>query len=92
MFSPADENTRSDDAMNVESKYAHGLLMYGYDCLPYMLTTSTDVATDDAVTNVKSSVYVDMINGAWEAGYNPVSQWNGCKAGIQYVNLFLQKV
>ena len=78
--------------MYKESKYAHGLLMYGYDCLPYMLTTSTDVATDDAVTNVKSSVYVDMINGAWEAGYNPVSQWNGCKAGIQYVNLFLQKV
>lgn len=92
MFEPAKENNRQEDAMYEESKYAHGLLIYGYDCLPYYMTTETDVATDDAVTNVKSSAYLDIATGAWEADWDPMSMWNQCKSGIQYVNLFLEKV
>ncbi|MCF0208018.1 MAG: hypothetical protein HUK07_01100, partial [Bacteroidaceae bacterium] len=30
MFTPADENTRQEDAMYLESEYANGLMMYGY--------------------------------------------------------------
>ena len=92
MFEPAKENNRQEDAMYEESKYAHGLLMYSYSCLPYYGTTTTDVATDDAVTNVKSNAYLDIATGAWEANWDPMSQWNMCKSGIQYVNLFLGKV
>ncbi len=92
MFEPADENNRTEDAMVEESKYAHGLLMYGYDRLPYITTTQTDIATDDAVTNNTSSNYYKMANGSWSASENPVSQWDNCKDGIQYVNLFLTKV
>ena len=92
MFEPAKENYRQEDAMYEESKYAHGLLMYGYSCLPYYGTTTTDVATDDAVTNVKTNAYLDIATGAWEANWDPMSQWNTCKSGIQYVNLFLGKV
>jgi hypothetical protein len=92
MFEPADENTRSEDVMYDESKYAHGLLIYGYDRLPYMTTTQTDIATDDAVTNLKSSEYQDMAKGAWSSEKNPMSQWDGCKDAIQYINLFLTKV
>lgn len=92
MFEPAAENNRQEDAMYEESKYAHGLLMHGYSVLPYYYTSTTDVATDDAVTNVKSSSYLDIATGAWEAHWNPMSRWEQCKSGIQYVNLFLQKV
>ena len=92
MFEPAKENNRQEEAMYEESKYAHGLLIYGYDCLPYYSTTTTDVATDDAVTNVKNSAYLDIATGAWEADWDPMSMWNLCKSGIQYVNLFLEKV
>ena len=92
MFEPADENNRPEEAMYEESKYAHGLLMYGYDRLPYVTTTQTDVATDDAVTNLTSSTFRNMAIGAWDADNNPVSQWDICKDGIQYVNLFLSKV
>ena len=92
MFEPAKENNRQEEAMYEESKYAHGLLIYGYDCLPYYSTTTTDVATDDAVTNVKNSSYLDIATGAWEADWDPMSMWNLCKSGIQYVNLFLEKV
>ena len=78
--------------MYEESKYAHGLLIYGYDRLPYIRTTQTDVATDDATTNVISDAYYNMASGAWSSSNDPMTQWNSCKDGIQYVNLFLTKV
>ena len=92
MFEPADENNRTEDAMYEESKYADGLLMYGYGRLPYVTTTQTDIATDDAVTNQKNSALLNMATGTWAADNNPMSQWDNCKDGIQYVNLFLTKV
>ena len=92
MFEPADENNRQEDAMYEESKYAHGLLMYAYDRLPYITTTQTDIATDDAVTNQTGTAYWNMANGTWASDNNPMTQWDACKDGIQYVNLFLQKV
>ena len=92
MFEPADENNRTEDAMYEESKYADGLLMYGYGRLPYLTTTTTDVATDDATSNVETNSYVLMATGSWKSDNNPVSVWDACKDGIQYVNLFLKKV
>ncbi len=92
MFVPADENNRTEDAMYEESKYAHGLLIYAYDRLPYITTTQTDVATDDAVTNLKNSDFLNMATGTWASDNNPMSQWDACRDGIQYVNLFLSKV
>ena len=89
MFEPADENNRQLEDLTEESTYAHGLLISGYDCLPYMTTTQTDIATDDAVTNVKTNNYLLMATGSWKSDNNPMSQWDQCKTGIQYVNLFL---
>ena len=96
MFSPADENNRQEDAMYEESKYAHGLLIYAYGRLPYLTTTQTDVATDDAATNNTAdgnALYkIPTTEGAWKSDEDPFSQWDACKDGIQYVNLFLKKV
>ncbi|MCR4957036.1 MAG: RagB/SusD family nutrient uptake outer membrane protein [Prevotella sp.] len=92
MFEPADENTRQKDAMYEESEYAHGLLMYAYDRLPYVTTTTTDIATDDAVTNLTTSDYLTMATGSWASDRNPMSMWDQCKDGIQYVNEFFSVV
>ena len=93
MFEPADENNRQEEAMYEESKYAHGLLMYGYGQLPYLTTTQTDIATDDAVTNLAAGALWNMAtSGTWTADNNPMSRWDACKDGIQYLNLFLSKV
>ncbi|MBO4659443.1 MAG: RagB/SusD family nutrient uptake outer membrane protein [Prevotella sp.] len=92
MFEPADENNRQTEDMTEESRYAHGLLMYAYDRLPYMTTTQTDIATDDAVTNLLNSSYRNMAMGTWQADNNPMSVWDNCKDGIQYVNLFFSIV
>ena len=97
MFEPADENNRQEDAMYEESKYAHGLQIYGYDRLPYITNVGnqynwTDVATDDAVTNQKNNTFLTMTTGTWASDNNPMSRWDNCKDGIQYINLFLSKV
>jgi len=91
MFEPAKENTRQLEAMVQETDYVYGLLIYGYNRLPYIRTTQTDVATDDAIANVDDS-YTKMANGEWKSDNNPMSQWDACKDGIQYVNLFLKYV
>ena len=92
MFKPADENNRQMEDLAKESSYAHGLLIYAYDRLPYQTTTQTDIATDDAVTNQKNNTYLNMATGTWASDNNPMSQWNNCKDGIQYINNFLQIV
>ena len=89
MFEPADENNRQLEDLTEESRYAHGLLMYAYDRLPYLTTSTTDIATDDATSNEQTVNYVSMATGSWAADNNPMSQWDQCKDGIQYVNLFL---
>ena len=78
--------------MYEESLYADGLLMYGYSRLPYLTTCQTDIATDDAVTNNKTNSYLLMATGSWQSDNNPMSVWDQCKDGIQYINLFLSKV
>ena len=92
MFEPAEENKRQLEDLTKESTYAHGLLIYAYERLPYATTTQTDVATDDAVTNVTNNTYLTMATGSWASDNNPMSQWDNCKHGIQYANLFLSIV
>ena len=91
MFDPADENTRQIEDLTEESAYVHGLLNYAYDRMPYLTTTQTDVATDDAVTNTTNN-YRTMALGTWQSDNNPMSQWDQCKDGVQHVNLFLSMV
>ncbi len=57
-----------------------GILDNAYLALPYSTTPSSDVATDDAVTNDNSGDlfnYRKMATGSWAANMNPVSQWDG---------------
>ena len=93
MFEPADENNRQLNDLTEESLWANGLVMYGYGRLPYKTNVAdagnwTDVATDDAVTNQTNNNYLNMATGTWASDNNPVSQWDNCKDGIQYINLF----
>lgn len=92
MFEPALENNRDLDQMYKEPIYAQGILGFAYATLPYQVKSETDIATDDAVTNEKTSTYLNMATGAWTSDYDPMSQWVGRRAAIQYINLFLDNV
>jgi len=90
LFEPAIENNRTLDAMYQEPTYAQGILANAYILLPYSSAPASDVATDDAVTNDSDNDYLRMATGSWTADDDPMSQWQGRKNAIQYLNLFLE--
>lgn len=90
LFEPSLENVRTEEQMFENPKYALGVLGYAYSILPFETTSTTDIATDDAVTNELGSSYRSMALGTWTANNDPVSQWQARKATIQYINVFLE--
>ncbi|WP_291861438.1 RagB/SusD family nutrient uptake outer membrane protein [Marinilabilia sp.] len=89
VFTPELENIRDLEAMYQEPTYAQGILANAYILLPYQGAPESDVATDDAVTNDVENDYLSMATGSWSSNDNPVSQWQGRRNAIQYLNIFL---
>ena len=89
ILSPADENNRQLNDIYDNAAFAEGLLLNGYARLPMGGYTFNDVATDDAVSNDPNNNYRQMATGKWSSISNPVDQWTGSFAAIQYLNLML---
>lgn len=89
VMSPAIENIRGLDAMYQEPGYAQGILANAYILLPYSGAPTTDLATDDAVSNDIDNAYLRMASGSWSSVFDPTSQWQGRRNAIQYLNIFL---
>ena len=90
VLEPAVENTMDITAIYTNAEMAMGLLGNAYVLLPYDGSPSSDLATDDAVSNQSSNSYRVMANGGWSYSNNPVSRWNNCYHAIQYINLLLE--
>ena len=88
MFEPELDNTYGEERVIEDASYAVGLLMKAYAGLPTGYDFS-EVATDDAVTNNKSSEYVKMVSGGWSSLYDPMSTWNSSYEAIAYLNKLL---
>ncbi|MEO6813116.1 MAG: RagB/SusD family nutrient uptake outer membrane protein [Ginsengibacter sp.] len=93
ILSPADQNNFALGDINNNAPYAEGLLLNGYARLPLALGNYSfnDVATDDAVSNDPSNRFLLMATGQWSSINNPMDQWTGGFAAIQYLNEILQK-
>ncbi|MBN2264084.1 MAG: RagB/SusD family nutrient uptake outer membrane protein [Prolixibacteraceae bacterium] len=89
LFSPADMNNRKLEDIYNDAAFAQGLLLNGYVRLPSGGYSFNDVATDDAVSNDPNNPYLLMATGQWSAMNNPVEQWTGAFAAIQYLNIIL---
>jgi len=92
LFEPSVENAQTADVVFQNASSAQGILGYAYANLPFETKSTTDIATDDAVTNDLESDYRKMAQGSWTASYDPMSQWVARKATIQYLNVFLENV
>ena len=90
LFQPAPENIRDLTSMYEEPTYADGILGDAYILLPYSSAPTSDVATDDAVTNDRNNDYLKITTGSWTADNDPLSQWKNRRAAIQYLNIFLE--
>lgn len=92
LFEPSVENAQTADVVFQNASSAQGILGYAYAQLPFETKSTTDIATDDAVTNDLESGYRKMAQGSWTASNDPMSQWVARKATIQYLNVFLANV
>ncbi len=86
---PEPNGTLSEDELLFNPSFAEGLLMTAYIALPDDYDFATDVASDDAVTNEKGSVYSRMATGEWLSSFDPISEWSDAYSQIAYINQFL---
>ncbi len=90
LINPSVQNAQTEEQMFKDPSSAMGILGYAYGNLPFETKSTTDIATDDAVTNDLASGYIKMAQGTWAANNDPMSQWQARKITIQYLNLFLK--
>lgn len=92
LLDPMNDNQSTFDRVMTDADYAEGLLITPYAKIPTNGLSYNEVATDDAVSNIKLNSYLRMSTGQWSAIYNPVSQWDNCNSAILYINKFLTVV
>ena len=90
LINPSEQNAQTEEQMFKDPSSAMGILGYAYGNLPFETKSTTDIATDDAVTNDLGNSYRSMAQGTWAANNDPMSQWQARKITIQYLNLFLK--
>lgn len=89
LLDPVDDNHNTLETAYSNPAFAEGLLNLAYSKVPALGNPFNDVATDDAVTNVKTNGYLRMATGSWTSQFNPVSEWQGTNEGIQSINKFI---
>lgn len=88
-FEPLVDNSLTEENLLRRPTYAEGILLRGYIALPNDYNFYTDVATDDAVTNLQGSSYTRMATGEWSSSYYPGNPWTSAFQQIFYMNKFL---
>lgn len=91
LLGPDNDNHSTTERLYKDGAFAEGVMINGYTGFlnDYALD---EVATDDAVTNVKAHAYQRMATGEWSAIFNPISVWNSAYQKLYYLNYFLSIV
>ncbi|WP_407431527.1 RagB/SusD family nutrient uptake outer membrane protein [Arcticibacter sp.] len=83
------QNIRSEENMYTDPIFAQGFVLQSYRLIPAYYNNS-DLATDDAVANVRANAFSQLATGSWTPTNPSLSVWNQSYAGILYVNQFLE--
>lgn len=94
---PEHDPRYSEDQLMTNPSYVEGLLINAYAALPIIYDFSSDVASDDAVSNTQSSnnvqyPFISIARGEWTSEKNPLSTWENAFNQIFYINSFLDRV
>ncbi len=92
MLEPENDNHNTLDRVYRDPAFAEGLLLRAYNLVPTNNYSFDDVATDDAVSNNRTSDYLRMATGEWTARFNPQSMWDNANLAVMYINQFLSVV
>lgn len=90
-LNPEPANIYTDARFINDPAFAEGILLNAYVPLPVNYTLE-ETATDDAVSNLTTSVYRRMANGEWSSQFDPMTSWNGAYKAIYSINYFLSIV
>lgn len=88
---PGLDNQFNDDRVLNDPAFAEGILLRGYVLLPSDYTFE-ETATDDAVSNERSNIYLRMATGEWSPQFNPLGNWDTAYDAIFNLNYFLSVV
>lgn len=89
LFSPAKENIQDINGREDQPAFIEGILANAYVLLPFQNAPTSDVATDDCVTNDNANTWLRMATGSWTSSDDPTSQWQASRHVIMYLNNFL---
>ena len=92
MLEPTNDYHVTYDRALVDPAVSEGFLMNAYTKIPTLSWSFSEVATDDAVTNVKTNSYLQMATGMWSAINNQGNIWTSGNEAILYLNLFLTQI
>lgn len=88
ILEPDQSNIYTKDRVYNDPSFAEGIMLRAYGLLPTSYD-DRDVATDDAVSNNKTSSFLRMATGQWSAIYDPMSIWSTCYDALFNLNYFL---
>lgn len=94
VWDPSIQNIKDEESIYIEPAIAEGLLIQGYQRLPYSHDydyTFTDVATDDAVSNDFNNGYLKMAQGTWSKNFDPFDVWGSSYTAILYLNKIIKE-
>jgi hypothetical protein len=87
-FEPDSDGHNGEERFDNDPAFAEGLLLNAY--VGFLNDYSLDeVATDDAVTNNKTSNFLRMATGEWSSQFDPMTIWGPAYTQIYYINYFL---
>lgn len=89
LFEPEIQNNRQLEEAYNDPIFFQGILGNGYVRIPTNGWIWSDLATDNAVARDVNNGFYRMAQGEWAANNNPLSMWNQCYTGIQFMNMIL---
>jgi len=84
------ENSSDMSVMYQKPTYAQKLFGNAYVLIPTNGTPSSDLGTDDLLSNDPDNDWRKMSTGGWSSSSNPVSSWRSCYHAIQYLNIIIE--
>jgi starch-binding outer membrane protein, SusD/RagB family len=91
MFDPDKDNSYDLQRALKDPSFANGILDRAYVLLPNSFSAE-DVATDNAVSNVKNNNFLRMATGEWSSIFNPLNVWNSSYDAIFHINYMLMVI
>ena len=87
---PLPEKRFSEEDLTTNPAYAEGVLLRAYTLLPSSYNFTTDMASDNAVSNSPSDAVNQIVLGGWTSNSGTISQWGKAYEAFLYINKFLK--